>query len=425
MILDFLHRAREPGGIRNAVTAETVGLAGVDVTTVATETAALKLAVVNRCLEVISDSIGKMPAYCIDSRTRARMELPVLELLNSRPNEAMTPFVRRKLLELNRLVKGNAYDWILRDPVSMAPVELIPIPAQLVIPWRDSTGRIWYDVSHPYTGDVMRLRAEDVCHYKGYTRDGLKGLSVLERAAAIIGAGSAAQEYQNADYTNGGPPPGVLPAEADLGGYVRGPDGQPTEVKVKDALRAEWERVHSGPSNSHRVAILDHGLKYQAITATMQEAQFVETHDLTVIDICNFFGVPAYKVNAGKQSYSSNEQNAIEYVVSTLQPIVTQMEQEMSWRLLMPRQIEAGLELRLNMMVELRGDFGSRSTWYERMRHLGAYSVNDIRALEDLPDVEGGDEREASLNFVPLSQWAELSTKRAENYRRTPGGEED
>ena len=107
MILDFLHRAREPGGIRNAVTAETVGLAGVDVTTVATETAALRLAVVNRCLEVISDSIGKMPAYCIDSRTRERMELPVLELLNSRPNEAMTPFVRRKMLELNRLVKGK------------------------------------------------------------------------------------------------------------------------------------------------------------------------------------------------------------------------------------------------------------------------------------------------------------------------------
>ena len=424
MILDFLHRAREPG-IRNAVTAETVGLAGVDVTTVATETAALKLAVVNRCLEVISDSIGKMPAYCIDSRTRARVEIPVLDLLNSRPNEGMTPFVRRKLLELNRLVKGNAYDWILRDPVSMAPVELIPIPAQLVIPWRDPTGRIWYDVSHPYTGEVMRLRAEDVCHYKGYTRDGLKGLSVLERAAAIIGAGSAAQEYQNAYYTNGGQPSGVLQAEADLGGYVRGPDGQPTEVKVKDALRAEWERVHSGPSNSHRVAILDHGLKYQAITATMAEAQFVETHDLTVIDICNFFGVPAYKVNAGKQSYSSNEQNAIEYVVSTLQPIVTQMEQEMSWRLLMPRQIQAGLELRLNMMVELRGDFDSRAGWYEKMRDIGVYSVNDIRALEDLPDVEGGESRYASWNYGPLEDWKEQSGQRAKNYSKSPGGEDD
>ena len=430
MILDFLHRAREPdplrgasptgkGSVRNDVTLDSLGLAGVDLsglTNVPSETAALKLAVVNRCLEVISDSLGKMPSYCIDGGSRDRKDIPVLRLLNDRPNEGMTPFVRRKMLELNRLVKGNAYDWILRDPLSQAPAELIPIPAQLVRPWRDTAGKIWYDVSHPYTGEVMRLPMEDVCHYKGYTRDGLLGMGVLERAAEIIGAGTAAQAYQNAYYTNGGQPSGVLQTETDLGGYVRGSDGQPTEVLVKDALRREWEKVHSGPSNAHRVAILDHGLKYQAITATMQEAQFVETHDLTVIDICNFFGVPAYKVNAGKQSYSSNEQNAIEYVVSTLQPIVTQMEQEQTHRLLLPNQRRAGLELRLNMMVELRGDFGSRSTWYERMRHLGAYSVNDIRRLEDLPDVEGGDEREASLNFVPLSQWRELSTKRAEKY---------
>ena len=52
----------------------------------------------------------------------------------------------------------------------------------------------------------------------------------------------------------------------------------------------------------------------------MADAKFVENHDITVIDICNFFGVPAYKVNAGKQSYSSNEQNAIEYVTGPCTP---------------------------------------------------------------------------------------------------------
>lgn len=424
MILDFLAKPRAPdAGPRNAVTVESLGLAGVSPAAAGAEGEALKLAVVNRCLEVISDSLGKMPAYCIRSGTRERLEPPVLELLNSRPNEAMTPFLRRKLLELNRLVRGNGYDWILRDPLSMAPRELIPLPAQLVVPWRDTTGRVWYDVSHPYTGEIMRLPMEDVCHYKGYTRDGLRGMGVLERAAEVIGAGRSAQEYQGSYYANGGQPSGVLQTETDLGGYVRNQDGTDSDVKVKDALRQEWEKVHSGPSNAHRVAILDHGLKYQAISSTMKDAQFVETHDMTVIDICNFFGVPAYKVNAGKQSYSSNEQNAIEYVVGTLQPIVTQMEQEQTHRLLLPGERRDGLELRINMMAELRGDFASRGGWYERMRHLGAYSVNDIRRLEDLPDVEGGEEREASLNYVPLSQWAELSTTRANS--RTPGGEND
>ena len=39
---------------------------------------------------------------------------------------------------------------------------------------------------------------------------------------------------------------------------------------------------------------------------------------------------------------------------------------------------------------------------------------DDILALEDLPKVPGGSARAASLNFVPLHRWEELSVKRAE-----------
>ena len=56
----------------------------------------------------------------------------------------MTPFIRKKVLETSRLVNGNGYDWIVRDPKSGRPVELIPVPGQLVEPWRDSSGRVWY-----------------------------------------------------------------------------------------------------------------------------------------------------------------------------------------------------------------------------------------------------------------------------------------
>ena len=74
-------------------------------------------------------------------------------------------------------------------------------------------------------------------------------------------------------------------------------------------------------------------------------------------------------------------------------------------------------------MAELRGDFASRGTWYREMRDVGAFSVNDIRALEDMTDVEGGDEHYASLNYVPLQDWRELSRKRAEKGAGNGGGE--
>lgn len=408
MILDnfFGRTSQSP---QNATTLETVNLPGVQL---AHESAAEKLAVVDRCINVLSDSIGKMPSYVLEGSTRERKQLPILDLLNVRPNEAMTPFIQRKMLEICRLTKpGGAYEWIIRDPISLKPVELIPIPSELVSPWRDLGGKVWYDVTHPYNGGRMRLRSEDVLHYKAYSPDGFRSIPVLTRAAQTIAAGLAAQAYQESYYESGGQPAGILSTDADLGGNVK-VGGKDTGVSRKDALRKEWEKVHWGPSNAYRIAILDHGLKYVPITATMADAKFLESHDVTVMDICNFFGVPAYKVNAGKQSYSSNEQNAIEYVTGTLHPNVVQYEQERTWKLLLPSQRRAGLELHMNMLVELRGDFGSRANWYRQMREIGAYSVNDILAHEDLPDVPGGDSRYASWNYGPLEQWEELSVAR-------------
>lgn len=170
-----------------------------------------------------------------------------------------------------------------------------------------------------------------------------------------------------------------------------------------------------GPSNSHRVAILDLSLDYKPLAASNADAQFIESQDVSVKDLARYFGVPLYKLQEGKQSYSSNEQNAIEYVVGTLHPIVTQYEEELSYKLLTDRELRGGLEIRLNLMGELRGDSASRATWYKVMRETGAFSVNEIRALEDLPPVPGGDTHYASLNYVPLEDFRQLSTTRAES----------
>lgn len=64
-----------------------------------------------------------------------------------------------------------------------------------------------------------------------------------------------------------------------------------------------------------------------------------------------YFGVPLYKLNDGAQSYASNEQNSIEYVVSTLHPIVTQYEEEQTYKLLTDSELKKGLEIRINMMA--------------------------------------------------------------------------
>ncbi len=384
-----------------------------------TEDAARKLSVVDRCVEILSDSISKLPIYVFDSRTRQRVDHPLLYLLNTRPNEAMSPSVAKKLMETCRLEGGNGYLWIVRDRRTARPEELIPVPWRLVQPWRDLAGRVWYDVTHPVTGEAMRLPNEDMVHVKGASRDGLVGVSVLKRASESVQAARAQQQYGLSYYQNGGQPSGVLKTESDIGGYAKGPDGKSLQrqdgsyVTKRDVIRQEWERIHMGPSNSHRVAILDLGLSYEAMGGSNADAQFVESQDVSVKDLARYFGIPLYKLGEGKESYSSNEQNAIEYVVGTLHPIVTQYEEELSYKLLTDGELTAGVELRLNMMAELKGDTTARAAWYKAMLEEGPLSVNEVRALEDLPDIPGGDEHRASLNYVPLSRWPELSMLRA------------
>ena len=407
--------ARSPSLHSKAVTVDTLVAAGYPAAGTETgESFARKLSAVDRCIEILSDSIGKLPNYLFDSKTRRRIpDDPVLQLLNIRPNEAMTPTIRKKVLETSRLVDGNGYDWILRDERTGRIRELIPVPGYLVEPWQDLSGRVWYTVTHPWTGEPMVLPNEDICHYKGATRDGLKGVAVLRRASEVIASARAQQQYELGFYANGGQPSGVLQTDSDLAGLVDDPKNPGTLIGRKDLLRREWERIHAGPSNSHRLAILDLGLKYNPIAATNADAQFIESKEISIRDIARYFGIPLYKLQEGKQAYGSNEQNAIEYVVGTLHPIVNQYEEEQTWKILAKSQVDRGLELRINLMAELKGDTSARAEWYRTMVEIGGFSVNDILALEDKPDVPGGEHRRASLNYVPLEDWAELSRIRA------------
>ena len=399
--------------VENVVTAASIGLsspyAGTD------QTSAMKLSTVSRCIDILSDSIAKMPFYVYDSRTRKRVDHPVMQLLSLRPNQWQTPFDMRKQLEAERVSRGNGVAWIRRDRSTLQPLEIVPIPFGFWNVQLLADGSLRYFMEHPFTHEPIMCGRMDVIHVKAYSRDGYRGIGYLERAEEVIRTGKAAQEYSAAYYMNGGQPSGILRTDSDLGGNVKvkNPDGTEREISKKDRIREEWEKRHNGPANAQRIAVLDMGLDYKPLSISNRDAQFVEQSDLSVADIGRFFGVPLYKLMAGKQSYSSNEQNAIEYVVGTLHPNAVIWEQELLYKLLPPQDIDRGLRIHGNLMGELRGDFQSRGAWYKDMREIGVLSVNDILELEDLPAVDGGDERYASLNYVPLSDWKELSKERA------------
>ena len=375
---------------------------------------AMKISTVNRCVEVLSNSMAVLPIYIMNEATKERLPNHRLgKVLWGRANEAMTSYDYTRLLLNNEILRGNAYALIYRDRSSGDPVELIPLPPDYVDIFVDPSGKLWYVFTHPLTGIVTWLRPEDVLHYKAYSEDGIQGISILRRASTTLDTAQSAQLYENSVWRNGGQPSGVLTTDSDLGGMVPDPQDPTQTIRRKDLLRREWERIHRGPDNAFRLAVLDLGLKYQPISMTNADAQFVESNDVRVADVCRFFGVPLHLAFAGKQSYQSNEQNGIEYVTYTLLGYETQWSQEDSYKLLLPGERRGSLRIRRELKVFLKGDTAAQAAWYQAMRLNGAYNANEIRALEDLPAILGGESYYASLNYVPLDQFRVLSTMRA------------
>lgn len=361
---------------------------------------ALKISAVNACVECITNSMSKLPVYIMNEHTKERVDHPLLKLLQQSPNEAMSPAVYKKLTETNRLLSGNAYTYIHRDRHGR-PTELLPLDPRYCYPYFDDGGNLWYIYQTPKTGELRKLDNYDVLHYKGFSEDGITGISVLSRASQVISTAKLAQKYEGKLYGNSARPSGILKTSTP---------GLSKEGREK--VRAEWESIYGGADNAFRVAVLDNAFEYQTISMSNADVQFVESKAVTVEDISRFFGVPLYKINAGKQSYNSNEQNGIEYVVNTLHPIVTQYEEQDTFKLLFDSDLKKGLRIRRNMMAELRGDMAGRASWYKVMREVSAFSPNDILALEDMPSVEGGNTRYASLNYIPLHLFEELSVNR-------------
>lgn len=418
MILPTKSFARRKGAAVDAAPAATVlrldDPAGWGFEDRITDEAALKLSAVYACVTYLCDFVSGLPVYVWDANKRKRVEDHSLNrVLSVRPNAWQTPSAWKRCTMNAILMAGNGYTYIVRDGASAEIKELLPLrPDCMRVDLLDN--KPVYTYTAPKTGTVYALDSAEILHLPGNGGNGLTGQPVLKYAADTLRRAGTAEKYEESVYKNNARPGGILKTDADLSGASEVPDPKdPTKMLTKkENVRRAWEKAHAGGDNAFRIAILDNGLEYEAIKVDAYDASFVASKEVSVADIARFFGVPLHCLGAGKQSYSSNEQNSLEFIQGRGLAIIRAWEDELSYKLLTDAELDKGFRIKFNLDGRLRGDTAARAAFYKSMREIGAYSVNDILQLEDRPDVEGGDTRNASLNYVPLADFEELSKKR-------------
>ncbi|NEW62287.1 phage portal protein [Granulicatella sp. zg-ZJ] len=355
------------------------------------ERTAMTMSAVYSCVRILSETLASLPLHVYeitDVGSQKATDHSLYNLLHNEPNSEMTSFIFRETLMTHLLLWGNAYAQIIRNGKGDV-VGLYPLMPDKITVDRDDNHTIYYDYLST-NGERVRLSYQDVLHIPGLGFDGLVGYSPIAMAKNAIGMSIAAEEYGAKFFSNGATPSGILE--------------HPGTVKNAESLRESWTRGFSG-SNSHKVAILEEGMKYTPISISPNEAQFLETRKFQINEIARIFRIPPHMVgDLEKSSFSNIEQQSLEFVKYTLDPWVIRFEQAFNRRLLKDKE-KAQFYVKFNVDGLLRGDYQSRMNGYAVGRQNGWMSANDIRALENLdriPAEEGGDLYLVNGNMLPL-----------------------
>lgn len=382
-----------------------------------TPDSARSVAAVYACVRYLAETIASLP-FIVWKRTsdgkERDMEHPLWTLLHDQPNRRQTSFEWREMMLGHLCLRGNAYSQILTRNDGVVE-ELLPLHPDRTQPFLAPNGRVAYRYQ-PQDGEVRILLDTEVLHLIGWSDDGVLGFSPITLHRETIGRSLAMREYGGRLFGNSAMPKGGVRLPAALG----------PEAATK--LRESWEQRHRGAENAGKIAIFDGGMEWVNIGMTNDDAQYIDSLKLDIEEIARIYRVPPHKIGHLERSTNNNiEHQAIEVVGDTLLPIARRIEDRANLRLLS----EAGRKshfVGLELKGLLRGDATARSNFYRAMFNTAAMSPNDILRAEDLPTYQGGDERYAPLNMVPVSRQMEVLLKQpappADNNGDPPPGDQ-
>lgn len=352
------------------------------------------------CLKVLSESIGKLPLKLLRYNDRngvvTARDHPLYKVLHDRPNPYMTASVFWSTMEYNRNHYGNAYAWIHG---AGNKTQLWILPSDEVEIWYDDACILSDipDIFYLYSkgGKLYKFGSEEILHLKASnTLDGITGISVQNQLKATIGGNEKAQNMINKMYDSG------FTAKAVLN-YTGSLSDANVEALVKNIeTYAKGGLKEKGVENVIPVPL---GFKLEPLNVKLADNQFIEVKQYTALQIASAFGIKPYQIgDYTKSSYASAEAQQLSFYVDTLLYIIKQYEEELTYKLLTPEEIDNGLHFKFNVAVILRADLKTQIDSLSTAVNSFIYTPNEARALLDLEAKEGGDELLGNGASIPV-----------------------
>lgn len=359
---------------------------------------ALAQPILQNCVTLLAETLAQLPCEIYQRSGEANgaqrtpaINYPAYDVLRYQPNPFQTPYERTELLQMAAGLRGNGYEFIERRDDGHVKA-LWPLGTDKVQVLKGPDLLPYYRISGVADPLPMRL----VHHVRWVSHGGYVGLSPIELHAEAVGLSQAIRQYTGKSFANG----------ATVSGVIERPKESPaiTDQGTIDKLINQWGQKYGGIDNAKKVALLQEGMTFKPISMSNVDAEVVNILKLSGADIARIYKIPLPMVNdLDGANYNTVEQLLIMFVVFGLLPWVKRHEQSMMRDFLLAED-RKGYYIEFNLSGLLRGDQKTRYEAYAIGRQWGWLSVNDIRRLENMPPVQGGDTYLQPLNMVDATK---------------------
>ena len=346
---------------------------------------AMKTSAVYRCVSILANALAMFPKGMyekLEEGRRAAPEHPLDPIISFRPNRRQNAFEFWRQVCYHLVLRQNAFVQIIPGPTGRGWVGgLVPLdPDRVKGPEELADGSLRYEYARPSGPPVKLIAGQDIWHLKGLSHDGLRGLSMLDAANDSIGLALAGERHAARFFATGVKPTGVLQHEKTL------------KPETAQQMSESFGRVYGGEAGTGKIPVLWEGMKFQPLSMTLRDAQFLESRKFSVSDIARWFGLPPHMVGDVERSTSWGtgiEQQGLGFLVYSLQPWITLIEQAILFTLVVqPERYYP----RVNATAILRMDAKAQADVFAVLIDKGVLNPNECRELLERNPREGGDE---------------------------------
>lgn len=367
---------------------------------IVTDSSMLGLSAVWACTNLVAGTIATLPVMVYRAKPDRRdvaTDHPLYRLLHDSPNYDQTAVDFWEFMAASLELWGNAYAAVDRDSMGKIAA-LSPVHPSIITVKRLTSGALeyqWTEDGRSYT----RLDSA-MLHVRGFGGNPLGGMSTLHFGRNAFGLARAVDRAAGATFANGMRPSGALTFDNFL---------SPEHREIAERKLTE---KFVGAINAGRPLILEGGTKWQPLTLNPEDAQMLESRKFSVEEICRFFGVPPHMIGHTEKSTSWGtglEQQTLAFQKFTLRRRLKRIEQAVNKQLLTPQERARGLYVEFNLEGLLRGDSVSRAAFYQSGLTNGWMTINEVRSLENLQPVDGGEVPRMQMQNVPITQAGQIT----------------